>query len=207
MSEYVDTKLINCNRLASVESRTGNDSNPAVFTNPLNETIRLDVGDRISLERAFISEVGAGQPQTIEFKGEVRGKNAVAPYCDINYGDKYYSMNNVYDPKYRLGYYRSITTTLKTDDTVDLRDNLAPLVIGYYITSNEFPNYIQQPRRTISAANYSNRGQVGRDYPKQYTNFDTFGEGACRHVVNGGCILLADWGRKPAGGTNFIYKR
>ena len=40
MSEYVDTKLINCNRLASVESRTGNDSNPAVFTNPLNEKLK-----------------------------------------------------------------------------------------------------------------------------------------------------------------------
>ena len=69
MSEYVDTKLINCNRLASIESRTGNDSNPAVFTNPLNETVRLDVGDKVSLERAFINEVGAGNPQTIEFKG------------------------------------------------------------------------------------------------------------------------------------------
>ena len=53
MSEYTDTKLINCNRLASVESRTGNDSNPAIFTNPLNETVRLDVGDKVSLERAF----------------------------------------------------------------------------------------------------------------------------------------------------------
>ena len=38
MSEYVDTKLLNCNRLASPEARSGNDSNPAVFPNPLNET-------------------------------------------------------------------------------------------------------------------------------------------------------------------------
>ena len=207
MSEYVDTQLIDCNRLASVESRTGNDSNPAVFTNPLEQTVKLNVGDRISLERAFISEVGAGQPQTIEFKGETRGKNAVAPYCDIQYGDKYFKMDNVYDPRYRLGYYRSITTTLKSDDTVELRDNLAPLVIGYYITSNEYPNYIQQPRRMISNANFSTRGQVGRDYPNQYTDPDGFGEGACRRVVNEGCILLADWGRKTAGGTTHIFKQ
>ncbi len=207
MSEYVDTELINCNRLASVESRTGNDSNPAVFTNPLQQSIKLNVGDRISLERAFISEVGAGQPQTIEFKGEVRGKNAVAPYCDIDYGDKYYKMDNVYDPKYRLGYYRSITTTLKSDDEVDLRDNLAPLVVGYYITSNEYPNYIQQPRRMISNATYSVRGQVGRNYPLQYTSGDSFNEGACRRVVNEGCFLLADWGRKPTDGTAHIFKQ
>ena len=204
---YVDTQLINCNRLASTESRSGNDSNPAVFTNPLEQSIKLDVGDRISLERAFISEVGAGNPSTIEFKGETRGKNAVAPYCDINYGDKYYRMNNVYDPKYRLGYYRSITTTVKSDDTVDLRDNLAPLVIGYYITSNEFPNYIQQPRRMISNATYSVRGQVGRDYPLQYTNFDGFGEGACRHVVNDGCFIITDWNKKNAGNTSYIFKQ
>jgi len=207
MSEYVDTELINCNRLASVESRTGNDSNPAVFTNPLQQSIKLNVGDRISLERAFISEVGAGQPQTIEFKGETRGKNAVAPYCDINYGDKYYKMDNVYDPKYRLGYYRSITTTLKSDDEVDLRDNLAPLVIGYYITSNEYPNYIQQPRRMISNADYSVRGEVGRNYPRQYTAGDNFFEGACRRVVNEGCFLLADWGRKPTDDSAHIFKQ
>tara|TARA_R110001599_G_scaffold19306_1_gene74028 strand:+ start:423 stop:746 length:324 start_codon:yes stop_codon:yes gene_type:complete len=78
MSEYVDTKLINCNRLASVEARTGNNSNPAVFTNPLNETVKLDVGDKVSLERAFINEVGAGNPQTIEFKGVSTGTNIVA---------------------------------------------------------------------------------------------------------------------------------
>ena len=204
---YVDTQLINCNRLASTESRSGNDSNPAVFTNPLEQSIKLDVGDRISLERAFISEVGAGNPSTIEFKGETKGKNAVAPYCDIEYGDKYYKMENTYDPKYRLGYYRSITTTLKTDDTVDLRDNLAPLVIGYYITSNEYPNYIQQPRRMISNSIYSGRGVVGRDYPRQYTNDDSFDEGACRHVVNTGCVLLDDWRKKPAAGDNFIYKQ
>ena len=113
MAEYVDTKLINCNRLASVESRTGNNSNPAVFTNPLNETVKLDVGDKVSLERAFINEVGAGNPQTIEFKGQSRGANAVATYTDIQYNEKYYNKSNNYDPKYRLGYYRSITVQLK----------------------------------------------------------------------------------------------
>ena len=167
MSEYVDTKLINCNRLASIESRTGNDSNPAVFTNPLNETVRLDVGDKVSLERAFINEVGAGNPQTIEFKGVSRGSNSVATYTDIQYGDYYYKKATTYDEKYRLGYYRSITTTEVDDDTVDLRDNLAPLVFGYFITSNEYPNYIQHPRRFTS--NLGIRGNVNRNSPEAYT--------------------------------------
>ena len=68
MSGYTDTTLLNCNRSASVEARSGNDTNPAIFTNTLEQTVPLDVGDKISLERAFISEIGAGNSQTIEFK-------------------------------------------------------------------------------------------------------------------------------------------
>ena len=191
MSEYVDTKLINCNRLASVESRTGNDSNPAVFTNPLNESIKLDVGDKISLERAFISEVGAGNPSTIEFKGKVNGTNKVSTYTDIQYKDKYYKRSNTYDPKYRLGYYRAITTTEVSDDEVELRDNLAPLVIGYYITSNEYPNYIQQPRQYPYTIN---RGEVPRmDSANHYTEADKHSEGMTRHTVSPDCFCRADW--------------
>jgi len=196
MSEYVDTKLINCNRLASVESRTGNDSNPAIFTNPLNETVRLDAGDKVSLERAFINEVGAGNPQTIEFKGQSRGSNAVATYTDIQYGDYYYKKSTIYDEKYRLGYYRSITTNEVEDDTVDLRDNLAPLVFGYFITSNEYPNYIQHPRRFTT--NLGVRGNVNRNSAQAYTNRDSVAEGLPLgyHTVNSNCPCFADYAKK-----------
>ena len=206
MSEYVDTKLINCNRLASVESRTGNDSNPAVFTNPLNETVRLNVGDKVSVERAFINEVGAGNPQTIEFKGTSKGSNPVAPYTQIEYGDYYYNKSTTYDAKYRLGYYRSITTTEVEGDTVDLRDNLAPLVIGYYMTSNEYPNYIQQPRRFIAFRDA--RGSVFRDYPDSYTNGDGITEGLPlgNFSINTNCICFADWAKRITGSTVF-YKQ
>jgi hypothetical protein len=207
MSSYVDTKLINCNRLASVESRTGNDSNPAVFTNPLNETIRLNVGDKISLERAFINEVGAGNPQTIEFKGQSRGSNAVATYTDIQYNEKYYKKSNTYDPKYRLGYYRSITVNEVDNDSVDLRDNLAPLVIGYYITNNEYPNYIQQPRRFTS--DLFIRGNVNRNAPNAFTEHDSFTGGLpyLRLATNSSCPCFADYRkREDANGVEF-YKQ
>ena len=130
MSDYVDTKLLNCNRAASVEARSGNNGNPALFTNPLNETIRLDVGDKVSCERAFISEIGAGNPQTIEFKGQTVGRNIVAPYTFIDKQNYYSVKSTTYNEKYRLGGYRSIETTLIEDQDVDLRDNLAPLITG-----------------------------------------------------------------------------
>jgi len=207
MSEYVDTKLINCNRLASIESRSGNDSNPAVFTNPLNETIKLNVGDKISLERAFISEVGAGNPSTIEFKGVSRGSNKVATYTDIQFNEKYYTKSNTYDPKYRLGYYRSITTTEVSDDEVDLRDNLAPLVIGYYITSNEYPNYIQHPRRWT--ANRARRGSVDRDVPKAYTERDSVVDGLPLGLftINSECPCLADYAKREDITNHIFYKQ
>jgi len=204
MSEYVDTKLINCNRLASVESRTGNDSNPAVFTNPLNETVRLDVGDKVSLERAFINEVGAGNPQTIEFKGVSSGSNSVATYTNIQYGDYYYKKSTTYDEKYRLGYYRSITTTEVDNDTVDLRDNLAPLVIGYYITSNEYPNYVQHPRRFDS--NLGLRGNVNINNAAAYILSDSVGGGLPfdETTTNKYCPCFADY-RKTKDATNIEY--
>lgn len=205
MSEYTDTKLINCNRLASVESRTGNDSNPAIFTNPLNETVRLDVGDKVSLERAFVNELGAGNPQTIEFKGESKGSNRVATYSKIDYNDYYRKMAKTYDPKYRLGYYRSITTTEESNETVDLRDNLAPLVYGYYITINEYPNYIQQPRRFISE--YDTRGQIDRTYPDQYSKFDGLDQGRTKFVTNLRCFCFADWIFKTGESKTKILKQ
>ena len=206
MSEYVDTQLINCNRLASVESRSKNDSNPAIFTNTLEQSVKLDVGDKVSVERAFINELGAGNPQTIEFKGESRGSNPVSTYSKVVYDNFYRKMDNIYDPKYRLGYYRSITTTEESGEEVELRDNLAPLVLGYYITANEYPNYIQQPRRFISAED--TRGLVGRDFPNQYSNRDSFGAGSVRFPINEECIMFEDWTRKiSAEAIGYMYKQ
>ena len=196
MSEYIETTLINCNRLASIESRTNNNENPAVFTNPLNQTLRLNVGDKVSLERSFINEVGAGNPQTIEFKGVSRGNNKVATYTNIQYGDYYYKKSTTYDPKYRLGYYRSITTNEVENDTVDLRDNLAPLVIGYYITNNEYPNYVQHPRRF--ASHLMPRGNVNRNTPLAFTDRDNQTEGLpfLRLTVNTDCPCHADYRKR-----------
>ena len=207
MSEYTDTKLINCNRLASTESRSGNNSNPAVFTNPLNETIRLDVGDKISLERAFINEVGAGNPQTIEYKGYSRGSNPVATYTKTTPYDYYDTKHTTYDPRYRLGLYRSYTTEEVAGETVDLRDNLAPLVYGYYITTNEYPNYVTQPRRFISDRDA--RGSVFLGYPDAYTRKDSVIQGLPlgNHSINLNCICFADWAKRIDGVSGDHYKQ
>ncbi len=190
MSEYTDITLINCNRSASVEARSKNNSNPAVFTNPLQQTIRLDVGDKVEVDRAFISEVGAGNPATIEFRGNVKGKNKVGTYTDIQKSDFFYKKSTSFDPNYRLGNYRTILTQKKENEEVDLKDNLAPMIIGYYITSSEYPNYIQQPRK-FTQSDYT-RGEHATN-GAIYTSNDNEADGLCRYTINENLYVTEDW--------------
>ena len=69
MEQYSDLRILDCNRLHSVEGVSGNDNNPALFTNELGDGVRLEVGDQVSIQNAFVSEIGAGA-DTIEIKGE-----------------------------------------------------------------------------------------------------------------------------------------
>ena len=126
---YADTTLINCNRQASVQAKGKNNENPAIFTNTLNQTIDLEVGATVNVERAFINELGAGNQSTIEFKGEKRGKITLPTYTNIAYGDYYTKTSNTYDPNYRLGYYRQIEAEEVRNEKVDNLDNSATTII------------------------------------------------------------------------------
>ena len=206
MSEYTDTTLINCNRSASVEARSDNNQNPAVFKNPLQQTLKLNVGDKVSVERAFISEVGAGNPSTIEFKGENKGRSTLPTYTVMTptFFDTY--KEKTYNANYRLGGFRVMTTTEVSDDTADLRDNFAPMIIGYYITSNEYPNYIQQPRRFAQSNDTRDTNAL---YEQTfYTDKDSTTDGFCDHTIDEQCFVRDDWTKRVGGaaGTT-IYKQ
>ena len=212
MSAYTDTTLLNCNRSASVQAKSlpVNNTNPALFTNTLQQTVDLDVGDKISIERAFISEVGAGNSSTIEFKGSVRGTNKVPTYTNTINGNKNFEMKTTYDENYRLGNYLSMTTTEVTDDEVELRDNLAPLTFGYYITSNEYPNYTQQPRRFIQRMDERDiipfKNSRGED---NFITYDAINFGQAYFTINALCVLEADWDLRQAAasGSSTFYKQ
>ena len=203
MSEYTDLTLLNCNRSASVEARTENETNPAVFTNPLQQTVKLDVGDRVSVERAFINEIGAGNPSTIEFSGKSKGFQTIPSYIQVDKSDFYYEKSTVFNANYRLGNHRTVDATLKTNQQVDLRDNLAPMIFGYYITANEYPNYIQQPR------NFSQSGTRGVQptEPAFFTNKDNISEGFCKYTVNPEMYMESDWAKRQDSGNLIIYKQ
>lgn len=203
MSEYADITLLNCNRSASVEARSGNNSNPAVFTNPLQQSLRLNVGDKVSLEHSFINEVGAGNSQTIEFKGKAHGTNKIATYTNIEYKDHYYTKSTTYDPNYRLGYYRTIETTEISGETAELKDNEAPLIIGYYITSSEYPNYVQQPRSF--AQSHDTRGALPSNNT-HYIHADSTTDGFNQFTINPDHIPFCDWTERVGQSVN-IFKQ
>ena len=55
MSSFVETTLLECNRLSSEEGKTGNNQDPSLFTNKLGSGIKVNAGDSVSLHSAFIS--------------------------------------------------------------------------------------------------------------------------------------------------------
>ena len=150
MAEYTDTILLNCSRKSGVEARSGNNSQNAIWTNQLGQAIRLDVGDKVEMESVFINNVGSANAQTIEFSGKQKsGLNAInnIPKYTVTQKLESFDFQSVtYDARYRLGKYRKLSTTEVADESIPIQDNIAPLIYGYYITSNEYPLYISQPR-------------------------------------------------------------
>lgn len=140
MSQYLDTQLIECNRLHSEEAKAGNNNNTALFTNKIGSGINLDVGDTISVHGAYISEVGAAG-NTIEFKGASLGKI------------KEYQISNVAntlpyaegDTNKRINGFKRTRINVEPVKR-ELFDNKASVKIGFYINAMG-QNTIQLPRR------------------------------------------------------------
>ena len=61
-----NTILLECNRMNSEDATSDNHS---LWTNNVSEGLQLNPGDRVSVEAAFINEIGSGA-QTIEFSDD-----------------------------------------------------------------------------------------------------------------------------------------
>jgi len=130
---YVDVKLLDCSRRASIEYTSGNEANNAIFTNKLNSGIQLDVGDTINIHSAIVSERGAGG-KTIELKGE-RIDNVSIPH--ITTATRYRESDYFLDSGYResIAKYDSVVYNSSTFEK-QLDDNQVHLTLQYYKTTN-----------------------------------------------------------------------
>ena len=130
---YVDVKLLDCSRRASIEYTSGNAVNNAIFTNKLNSGIQLDVGDTINIHSAIISERGAGG-NTIELKGDYLDTVSIEHITTATtYKDDDFYLNTGY--RESLAKYDAITYSSLTFEK-QLNDNQVHMTLQYYKTTN-----------------------------------------------------------------------
>ena len=183
--DYVDTTLIECSRLQSSNRDIYEPgSNGAIFQNDQSPGIQINEGDKISMQSAFVSEVGAGS-ETIEFTGKPKtssNPNEVNFYFTLTAKRNIDFENNTasflvdnYNP-YELEYENQIQ--YRMNDSIlhcieewseDLQqftaqDNVLNFQLSYYKTTNG-ENYFHLPRRWANGATY---GDIARLY--QYGN-------------------------------------
>jgi hypothetical protein len=68
-NSFTNLNILDCNRQSSEQAKSNNNSNLAMWENKLGTGIKINVGDQIQVNSAFISEEGAGDADTIEFAG------------------------------------------------------------------------------------------------------------------------------------------
>jgi len=153
-NEYTNITIIDCNRQHSIQAKSGNDENPALFTNELGRGIKLKVGDKVSVQGAYISEIGAGA-NTIELKGEKTGKQRT-----INYTKETYRYPAVVDDEYSdatkalplITGYQQVEFEPNASLTYDIVDNETYITIEFYINNSGDSGYVSLPRRYATNA-------------------------------------------------------
>ncbi len=156
MSSFIETTLLECNRLSSEEGKTNNNTNPSLFTNKLGSGVRLNAGDSVSLHSAFISQEGAGG-DTIQFSGKTLTDNLGNPVKISLSNTKLTKTNACFtDPP----------NTSNVDHTIKWGD---PLLI---VASQESNHYtIKDNQVNIKISYYKNRnGELSVALPRRFMN-------------------------------------
>ena len=179
--EYLDTRLIECNR---AQASSKSEDNFANWTNTLNETVQLQAGDKISIHAGYIAERGADASQSVEFDGQPTGKTKKIKYTNI--ARQEYFVPATTDTDYPV---TEVASTV--EETIDILDNQASIVINYYKTMDG-NGYNQLPRRFMPFAvpsppnNWSILDSVANGRP----HIDPYPIGAADPFgIGSGCIL------------------
>ena len=148
--EYTNLTILDCNRQHSVQALSGNEENTSLFTNELGRGIQLDVGDKVSVQGAYISEIGAGA-DTIELKGENFGKRRTIKYT---YEEKLYPTtprDSIEVDKFLTPLINGYQRLRSYEDTFtyDLKDNETYISNQYYLNTNGESGYTFLPRRFV----------------------------------------------------------
>jgi hypothetical protein len=177
MNEYTDIKVVECNRLHSEEAKSNNNENFALWTNNLQDIIHLNPGDKVSVQGAMISERGAGQPTSIEIKGESLGIKKSFDTIEItnHTTNASVALERIDNSDEQRATFKSITK--------EIFDNKGYFVMNYFVPANGH-NYIDLPRRfwysevggTLESDNYyTNDSQSrGMSFADPFGKMDTY---------------------------------
>ena len=140
-NSYLDTRLVEANRLHSLEFNGGNELSRAQWTNKIGSGIQLNPGDTFQLHSAYISQKGA-EAQTIEFKGEfIEKKTFIESQLfveDFNGSSDVNASRTI--NQYNIERYTNASVEK------DLFDNKTTISLSYYINNNCM-NSVMLPRR------------------------------------------------------------
>lgn len=153
--QYSDMILVDCNRLASEQSKGNTDNDgKSVWTNKLGSGIKLNQGDKVSIHSGFVSERGAGD-SSMEFEGITQKQQY---YLRAPTLKKFQYMNNPKDTR-GTAYNRLNTDAngtpgkatchyyeMEQQGPFDIKDNEINFKISYYKTTNG-QGYFHLPRR------------------------------------------------------------
>ena len=134
MSEYVNTYILECNRQNS--DQFDNEEETALWNNNVNNGLKLDIGDKISIQGAFVSDLGA-ENSTIEFKGKQIQDTQTFNITDIgNLKEIHWEGQDNFADETNPRYYLQSDITNRDVTISDIKDNDANVVVHYYKTNN-----------------------------------------------------------------------
>ena len=186
-NEYTNTTILDCNRLHSIQARSGNNTNKALFTNELGKGVRLKVGDKVSVKGAYISEVGAGS-DTVELKGTSMGKTRTIDYTleepvfHTTIEDSYINGSEALPLITGFQEYNVSNASF----TYDLKDNETYITIQYYLNNAGDSGYLSLPRRYASI-------KANEISDLHYTTVDKLEEGRPYQEVQLGQFVSDDY--------------
>lgn len=145
MSGYPSTVILEANRRSSEEYKAGNKTNPALFTNKVNDGIRVNTGDVISVHSAYISELGA-EGSEIEIKGISLNKSKTVTITETTHQSNTSYTNPVFGVEGGIRTINGNVLNSLQDKSVkvDFRDDTINMVVSPYKNANG-EHYISLP--------------------------------------------------------------
>jgi hypothetical protein len=167
--EFADITLLECNRQQSIQAKSNNNEQEAIFTCKTGNGIKLETGDTVEIMNAFISEDGCGGAN-MEFDGEFiftdngydeEGNKAKVVSVDLEYTNikvvknpQVVSFQN--KQSVEIVNVKDNTKYENSSQNVLLKDNETTVPQRYYKTNNGEGCMFQPRRFAISLAQENN---------------------------------------------------